>query len=385
VYKRQVVEMTRTSLLYPLLTLKTRIQNDVHNTTQVQDVNMNDDESVNTDLSSSIAMLQRRWQTMRSTAKEHFAQGNLYAGLLPSLLISVPTTGVYYAIRDVVKRSLVASNPMSLFWSHNPIVTSIVAALIADVCAVAIRTPADTLSMRLQVASGNAASQLQQAQQEEQERLEQERDKIFMTDPVPPVMIEIPSESFYFANEAIDPSMLEHEATDEERMEEIVEETVGNWFYESLERLPASVLTDLPYLLSRIALNQLLFRLESAQASEEGAAPGAVDFGHYEVTAIATALLCGFLTTPFDVARTRILVDSDANPTNGIDGGSGEGLLRTFRTIIKEGGKGNGYANLFAGWLERTLYLGIGRAWLEPFQLVGYTAIRDAILLEWFD
>jgi hypothetical protein len=30
------------------------------------------------------------------------------------------------------------------------------------------------------------------------------------------------------------------------------------------------------------------------------------------------------------------------------------------------------------------LYLGIGRAWLEPIQLVGYIGIRDALLLEWF-
>ena len=98
---------------------------------------------------------------------------------------------------------------------------------------------------------------------------------------------------------------------------------------------------------------------------------------------ISTALVCGFLTTPFDVARTRILLDSDDDPTNGIDGGSGAGLITTMRTVTKEGE--GGLANLFAGWLERTMYLGIGRAWLEPLQILGYMAIRDAILLEWFD
>jgi hypothetical protein len=49
-------------------------------------------------------------------------------------------------------------------------------------------------------------------------------------------------------------------------------------------------------------------------------------------------------------------------------------------------GEGDGgVRNLFAGWLERTLYLGVGRAWIEPFQMVGYAILRDVILLEWFD
>jgi hypothetical protein len=67
------------------------------------------------------------------------------------------------------------------------------------------------------------------------------------------------------------------------------------------------------------------------------------------------------LTTPFDVARTRILVDSDGNFSNGMDGGSSEGVLQTMRKITKEGD--GGIANLFAGWFERVLYLGLGRAW----------------------
>lgn len=139
---------------------------------------------------------------------------------------------------------------------------------------------------------------------------------------------------------------------------------------DSIQRLPAVILTDIPYLLTRVALNRALLH-------------GVTDFGRYELTAIATALVMAFLTTPFDVARTRILIDSDDNPTNGIDGGSGEGLMRTFHTIMQEGN--GGISNLFAGWSERMLYLGIGRAWLEPLQLIGYMAMRDAILLEWFD
>ena len=77
------------------------------------------------------------------------------------------------------------------------------------------------------------------------------------------------------------------------------------------------------------------------------------------------------------------MLDSDDDPTNGADGGSGESLGATFRAIINE--SDDGISNLFRGWFERALYLGIGRAWLEPLQIVGYIAIRDAILLKWFD
>jgi hypothetical protein len=74
-----------------------------------------------------------------------------------------------------------------------------------------------------------------------------------------------------------------------------------------------------------------------------------------------TATIAALLTTPFDVARTRILVDSDGNFSNGMDGGSSEGVVQTMRKITKEGD--GGIANLFAGWFERVLYLGLGRAW----------------------
>lgn len=120
-----------------------------------------------------------------------------------------------------------------------------------------------------------------------------------------------------------------------------------------------------------------------------------------------TAVIAAFLTTPFDVARTRILLDKDlildddyadehANydlqpEVGGEVGGSAavrkgasppQGVFMAMLHISREGE--GGIQNLYAGWLERVLYLGIGRAWLEPIQLVGYIGIRDAILLEWF-
>lgn len=289
------VEMARTSLLYPLLTLKTRIQVDINKRQRTRRGRL---------------LLKRRLKVLQLNARRHWREGRLYAGIVPSLLVSVPATGVYYGIRDVVKRALYP------FPGLSDVAIALTAAMVADVVSLMVRTPTDALAIRLQVATG-----------------EQSHDNVTGNH------------------------------TD-------VDAVVGNWFVESIERLPAVILTDLPFLLSRITLNRLVLR-EST------------DLGRYEVAAISIALLCAFLTTPFDVARTRILIDSDDNPDNGIDGGSGEGLMRTFQTIKNEGD--GGVRNLFAGWLERTAYLGVGRAWLEPLQLLGYMWIRDAILLEWFD
>ena len=112
--------------------------------------------------------------------------------------------------------------------------------------------------------------------------------------------------------------------------------------------MPAIIITDIPYLLSKISLNRLLIH-------------GNISMDRYLEFAILTATVAALLTTPFDVVRTRILVDSDGDFSNGKDGGSGETVLETMRNIAKEGD--GGFANLFAGWFERVLYLGLGRAW----------------------
>jgi hypothetical protein len=326
------VEIARTSLLYPLLTLKTRIQADTHYHHERRNATETTERgSLN---------IKRRVQILQLNVRKHVREGQLYAGIAPSLLVSVPAMGVYYGVRDVVKRGL-NLNPDIM----SEIGIAVTAALVADVVSLMIRTPADALAVRLQVATGERSNQ----------------------------------HEHHHRHNATTTSTGNHATTDDDTVAhtddddtENVQEAiiVGNWFVESIERLPAIILTDLPFLLSRIALSRIILY--------EG-----IDIGRYEVAAISTALLCAFLTTPFDVARTRLLVDSDNDPTNGIDGGSGEGLLRTFQTITKEGN--GGIRNLFAGWLERTIYLGVGRAWIEPLQLLGYIWIRDAILLEWYD
>jgi hypothetical protein len=128
------------------------------------------------------------------------------------------------------------------------------------------------------------------------------------------------------------------------------------------------IVTDLPYLLSKIILNRQFIH-------------GSLSIDRYAEVAILMAVVAAFLTTPFDVARTRILIESDGDFSNRIDGGSGEGVFNAMVAITKEGR--GGIANLFAGWLERVLYLGIGRTWLEPIQMIGYVGIRDVVLLEW--
>jgi hypothetical protein len=192
----------------------------------------------------------------------------------------------------------------------NLIIIALTAAFLGDVVSLAARTPVDALALRLQVVSG------------------------------------------------------------EEPDAEMKDLEVGDWFGDSVQRLPAVIATDLPYLLSRISFNMIL-------------ATGTEDIGRYEVIAISTAIICSILTTPFDVARTRILVDSDGDPSNGLDGGSRQGVITCLRSISQEGD--GGLRNLFAGWFERALYLGIGRAWLDPILLIVYVAIRDATLLKWFD
>ena len=81
-------EMFRTSLLYPLQTVKTRIQTDVHNFTM------------------RAPPIHKQLKKLGTNVRRHVQEGNLYAGLVPSLLVTVPATGVYYGVRDVTMRML---------------------------------------------------------------------------------------------------------------------------------------------------------------------------------------------------------------------------------------------------------------------------------------
>uniref|UniRef100_A0A7S4AWB9 Uncharacterized protein n=1 Tax=Pseudo-nitzschia australis TaxID=44445 RepID=A0A7S4AWB9_9STRA len=313
-----ICEIGRTSLLYPLSTIKIRLQAD-----------RNDIDNL-VDLGPRPRPLPSFWEQLKTLGiniKRKADDGDLYAGISPTLLVSVPATGIYYGVRDVTKRMLYMT-PLDSTW------VALGGALVGDVVSLCFRTPSNALAIRLQAQN----------------------------------------------------------------------ETTGDWLGDSFKRLPMVILTDLPYLLSKIVISKLFIQ-------------GSLSVSNYAEYAVLSALVAGFLTTPFDVAQTRILLDkrlilSENEEEDELENllseiGTGEGglvegeeasenpttpdiaitrpdysLLQTMVQITKEGE--GGIQNLFSGWLERVVYLGIGRAWLEPIQLIEYIGIRDAILLEWF-
>ena len=158
------------------------------------------------------------------------------------------------------------------------------------------------------------------------------------------------------------------------------------------------IICDIPFLLSRIFLN--------AAITTQGE-----NLGKYEAETIAVACLCAFLTTPFDVARTRILLpttplqeqdyeekgDDESTPLFQSEknrrlvasskfreqGRQKLSVVGTMKRVVAEGN--GGVENLYAGWIERTAFLGIGRAWLDPLRAIAFLGIRDSVLLKLFD
>jgi len=298
-------EIARISLLFPLDTVKNRIQADPRH--------------------RKARTWRRKMQLLYLSFLRKWREGDLYAGILPAILVSVPASGVYCGIRDVTKRVLAGGVSggghgllLSLPDGTGPVIVSLVGAIVADLASLAVRTPADVLSLRLQVGTADG----------------------------------------------------------EDYQSDLWEALGDGW-----SRLPTVLVTDLPYLLSRIALNYAVLT-------------GAEGLGRYQAETVAIACGCAFLTTPFDVARTRILVDHGA-PSTGTEGQDDEspakrrsrrrdGVLYTMAKVAREGNS-TGIQNLFAGSIERTAYNGIVRAWLDPIRLIGYMGIRDAVLLKWFD
>ncbi|KAL3761533.1 hypothetical protein ACHAW5_003081 [Stephanodiscus triporus] len=318
VFAGGVTEIVRAVLLYPLSTIKSRVQARKRKSL------------INNRRRSVRRKLRVSWLTFLHETK----RGDLYAGLLPALLVSVPASGVYSGAKEVSKRvfsvavrfqffhNLVAASPY-----YSALAVNLMAAFVADIAALAIRTPADVLSLRLQV--------------------------------------------FGKTN---------------------VRSDFGNWAKDSVALLPAMIITDTPLLLSRIFLN--------AAITTSGE-----NLGQYEFETITVACMCAFLTTPFDVARTRILLptlpsekeeddplnESRENRRRRLFASSRNreqrrqrvSVLITMRRIVAEGD--GGVQNLFAGWFERTAFLGLGRAWFDPLKVIGYLGIRDALLLKLFD
>lgn len=316
-------EVLRTTLLYPLSTIKTRIQADNKQKKEMPPIIMDNNTYNNTNIDELI-------YDVRQNLQDKIALGDLYAGILPAILGSVPSSGVYFGVRDVTKRILEtqALTPSKL----DDLFVSIVGAVIGDIASVSVRIPFDGLVYRQQVG--------------------------------------------------------------------IKDDKMGNWLKESLENLPLIILTDLPYILIRIGLRGI-FTLVIGRSN--------VGIGQNEILTVIIACIAAFVSTPFDVAKTRILLNRRNLKDNEEtivqdDSFRKKGLLNTFYAIITEETEENnikhsdsmpefenlqiksrGVQNLFAGCTERVLYLGLGLSWFDPLRIIGYFGIRDAILLEWFE
>lgn len=278
-----MTEALRTTVLHPLSTIKTRVMaNPRHRRART---------------------LKRKLQILLLSIRRSIQEGQLYAGLGPSLLVTVPASGVYCGVRDVANRLL--HGPIDDISPFADIEVALLAAFIADVASLIVRTPADVLTLRLQI----------QRMMPNQTRVDYE--------------------------EALK---------------------------DATNLLPAAIITDIPYLLLRLVGNWLVTR------GNEGLA-------QYEIETIAVACFCAIITTPFDVVRTRIFVNDNSGElfAKSSDRFS---VASTWVNVTKEDGAGVG--NLYAGWFERTAYLGAGRAWFDPLRVIGYLGIRDAVLLRWF-
>jgi hypothetical protein len=318
-----ITESVRSSILYPITTIKTRVQ-----------------ASPPSKPSTSFR------EMLRTFAKSIVIQtktGDLYAGFGPSMIAGVPASGIYFGVSDVMKREI------RQYTSFDDLTIILCAVLIADIVSLAARTPAVIFSVRKQAAKTVDVKSV--------EDYDEEGNLVNVLD--------------------IDTGL---DSSDEQMVQEDKSADDDDWwrefFKDYFRQLPVIILTDFPYLLVKISLLKTL-------------ASGSESIVQYGILNILSAIVAAGVTTPFDVARTRILVDSDRDPTNGIDEGSGENIIEAMRKIlyenVEEDGKGKArIQNLYAGWFERIVYFGIGLAWLEPIRLLCYFGLRDVILLEAF-
>ena len=103
-----LTEMIRTTLLYPLGTVKARVQ-----ARTLRSTNRN---------RSLLRKLRVTWLTFLYETK----RGDWYAGIIPSLLISIPASGVYSGVKEVSRRALSMVIPAPFFPAlfHEDVATS---------------------------------------------------------------------------------------------------------------------------------------------------------------------------------------------------------------------------------------------------------------------
>lgn len=357
---------------------------------------------------------QNKTLILNNNFSPHIKLTNLYAGIIPFLIASVPSAGIYFGIRDVSKREL-----LKLFQSTYytfPLVMddlniTLLSVLLGDIFCLAIKTPALLFSVRKQVATIeniyddviegtiiSASTSLYTSRENGNDYnaiVNCTNNSIYNIDNNSSLLvIEEPNHFFIKYNEtAIANSKSSHHDTNNSTsMDNHI--NTGNmvsnswlqpiWWEEILKdswkQLPIIILTDLPYLLIKISLLRIL-------------ATGHENIAEYTLLNTLLSCLCAVITTPFDVVRTRILVDSNGDPSDGLDGGlivkdasylerggSLKNILFTINAVVDE--SEHGFRNLFAGWYERVLYLGLSIAWFDSIRTLSYLGVRDFLLLK---
>lgn len=132
-----LTEIIRSTLTYPLGTVKARVQSRRSRNTG------------RTEKRSPLRKLRITWLTFVYETKK----GNLFAGILPTLLVTIPASGIYSGVKEVSKRAIamgmqsqILSNLFSGDGDYVKILSvNLLSALVADVASLAIRTPADIL------------------------------------------------------------------------------------------------------------------------------------------------------------------------------------------------------------------------------------------------
>ena len=148
VFAGSLTEMIRTTLLYPLSTVKARVQARTSRQTNRK--------------RPLLRKLRVTWLTFLFESK----RGDWYAGILPSLLVTVPASGVYSGLKEVSRRAFSMAIEFQMFQNLFPgadpkssyeseLVVNLLSAFVADIAALAIRTPGDVLALRLQVFGDN--------------------------------------------------------------------------------------------------------------------------------------------------------------------------------------------------------------------------------------
>jgi hypothetical protein len=370
-----LTEIIRFWILYPISTVKTRLQSvsaSANNTAPTSTPSSTPEPNLPTLLptelsvknegvsSSSIApspLLEMLFMTYNNIRVE-VKKGNLYAGFLPAAFVSVPASGAYFAVSDVMKKEIRMS-PLNV----DEFSVLLLSALIADVVSLAVRTPAVTFSTRRQA-------------RQPQSLLKMEMDLDMINHNNTEVAI---SDVPYYADVISDNGVVE-DAKIVEWTSNLTESDPDWWqdlWNDSWRQLPTIIITDLPYLLLRITLVKTL-------------ASGDENIAQFELLSIFASCASAAITTPFDVVRTAILVDSDGKSKR-------ESVVEAMKRIAyghKDSSTSDSIAgdvmkkprvqDLYAGWFERVAYLGIGVAWLAPLRTLSYYAIRDAVILSVF-